>query len=279
MKITFLGTGAAEGVPAMFCNCDFCKNARLAGVDQMRTRSQVLVDNALSIDFPPEAYYHSVRFGVNLSSLRYILVTHSHMDHFYAHDFILRGYKYATLGEQVLDIYGNEEVSKVFSECTKREMKPVVAPHIRVNVVSPYTEFSLGDYRILTVPAQHSAAENALLYYVEKGGKGYLHLYDTGNVTDEAIKFLKDRRAIADVAAYDCTFGNGSGNLSARHMGITDVEDVRERLRKAGVVNDKTVSVITHFSHNCNPTKENLAQLEKNYGVVAAYDGMTIEIR
>ena len=28
MKIQYLGTGAAEGVPALFCNCAYCKGLR-----------------------------------------------------------------------------------------------------------------------------------------------------------------------------------------------------------------------------------------------------------
>ena len=28
MKLTYLGTAAAEGLPALFCNCEFCQKAR-----------------------------------------------------------------------------------------------------------------------------------------------------------------------------------------------------------------------------------------------------------
>ena len=31
MKIQYLGTGAAEGIPAIFCECDTCKKARELG--------------------------------------------------------------------------------------------------------------------------------------------------------------------------------------------------------------------------------------------------------
>jgi phosphoribosyl 1,2-cyclic phosphodiesterase len=32
MKLNFLGTAAAEGFPAIFCNCEYCKEARKLGV-------------------------------------------------------------------------------------------------------------------------------------------------------------------------------------------------------------------------------------------------------
>ena len=278
MKITFLGTGAAEGVPAMFCSCPFCKKMRAAGASEFRTRSQVLIDDDLSIDFPPEAYAHSLYFGVDLSVLQYVLVTHSHMDHFYAHDFILRGYKYATLSGESLGIYGNEEVKKVFDECTRREMKGEVLKGINVATVKPFQILNFGGYRVLSLPAQHGTMEEALLYYVEKGGKGYLHLCDTGALSDCAIDFLAQNGAHVDLITFDCTFLDAQPREGTRHMCIADNLAIKERLDKAGVTNADTKSVITHFSHNAKPSREKLSEIDKKYPVIAAYDGLTLEI-
>lgn len=278
MKITYLGTGAAEGVPAMFCSCAFCKKIRAAGANEFRTRSQVLIDDDLSIDFPPEAYAHSLNFGVDLSALKYVLVTHSHMDHFYAHDFILRGYKYATLSGKKLTIIGNDEVNKVFAECTRREMKKEVAENIDVKNIVAFQSFTMGDYRVLSLPAQHGTAEEALLYYVEKGGKGYLHLCDTGALSDEAIEFLKEKGAHAKLITFDCTFLDAAPKAGTRHMCIADNLAIKARLDKAGVTDKDTKCVITHFSHNAQPSREKLSETEKQYPVTAAYDGFTVEI-
>lgn len=278
MKITFLGTAASEGVPAMFCSCKFCQDIRRRGAEEFRTRTQVLIDNQMSIDFPPEAYSHSLNFGVNLSALKYLLVTHSHMDHFYAHDFVLRGYKYAKLEEELLSVYGNAEVAQVFKECTRRELKAEVEPHVKVNVVKPYQQLKVGDYNIITLPAMHGTKEEALLYYVERGGKGYLHLYDTGDLSDEAIDFLAQHNAKADAVAFDCTFLDAPYERGRRHMCIEGDIILADRLERAGVINKNTVKIITHFSHNSNPVKERVSAIEKQYGVIAAYDGFSIEI-
>ena len=76
MKIRYLGTAAAEGFPAAFCNCSSCISARKNLKKELRTRSQLLVDEDLMIDFPPDSYCHAMRFGVDLSAVRYLLVTH-----------------------------------------------------------------------------------------------------------------------------------------------------------------------------------------------------------
>lgn len=278
MKITFLGTAASEGVPAMFCSCKYCQDIRKRGIKEFRTRTQVLINGEMSIDFPPEAYSHSLNFGINLSALKYLLVTHSHMDHFYAHDFVLRGYKYAALEEDLLTIFGNEEVAKVYNECTRRELKPEVAPHVNLNVIKPYQIFEAGDYRVIAIPAIHGTKEEALLYYVERDGKGYLHLYDTGDLSDEAIDFLANNNAKADAVAFDCTFLDAPYERGRRHMCIEGDMLLAQRLERAGVINKNTVKIITHFSHNANPIRERVEEVERQYGVIAAYDGLSIEI-
>lgn len=278
MKIKYLGTAAAEGVPAMFCGCEYCKNIIKLGESEFRTRAQVLIDDDLSVDFPPEAYSHALKCGKTYENLKYLLVTHSHMDHFYAHDFILKGYKYAKLGEDVLKIYGNSEVESIFYECTRREMKKEVAPHLSFTSIKPYEKLKIGDYTVLTLPAQHTVPEQSLLYYIERKNKGYLHFYDTSIVEDGVFEFLRNNGAKAGLVSFDCTFTDNVASVSKRHMGIEENMLMKDKLKSFGVIDDNTKIVITHFSHNSNPIKKRLAEIEKKYGVIAAYDGLEIEI-
>lgn len=262
----------------MFCNCDYCKNIRKLGESEFRTRSQVMIDDCLSVDFPPEAYVHSLKNGVELGKLKYLLVTHSHMDHFYAHDFILRGYKYAQVSEEKLEIYGNSEVKKVFEECTAREMKNEVAPHISLNEIDFYSDFNVGEYRVLALPANHSKTEDCLLYYIERDGKGYLHFYDTGRVDDGVFVYLQECGARVNLVAFDCTFAEHTGGENSRHMGIGDNMIMKQKLIDFGIIDDSTKIVITHFSHNSNPLRSRLKEIEEKYNVTAAYDGYETEI-
>lgn len=278
MKIHFLGTGAAEGVPAMFCSCEYCKKIRSLGLKEYRSRTQVLIDGLISVDFPPEAFSNSLKFGVNLSKLKYLFVTHSHMDHFYAHDFILRGYKYAELEEDVLAIFGDSEVHEVFKECTAREIKDEVKKHLSFTEIKPYTEFYANDYRVIAIPANHKTKEDSLLYYIEKDGKGYLHLHDSNRICDEALQYLAKNNAKANAVAFDCTFIDREYKETYRHMSIGDNMVMKEKMLSSGVIDKDTKVIITHFSHNSNPTRERLSKIEKEYGVIAAYDGMEIEI-
>lgn len=278
MKIRFLGTGAAEGVPAVFCSCENCRRIRVMGKNEYRTRAQVYIDGTLSVDFPPEAYAHALNFGVEYTNLKYILVTHSHMDHFYAHDFILRGYKYAQVNEPNVEIFGNKDVIEVFSECTAREMREEVAQNFRLHTLKSYQKLTVGDYKVLTIPAQHSKTEDCLLYYIERSGKSYLHLYDTGRIEEKAYEFLKENGAKADAVALDCTFVDRTAGDVSRHMGVEDGAFVCQKLKSFGVLKGDAKIILTHFSHNGNPTRERLKKIAESYGFTAAYDGYETEI-
>ena len=61
MKITVLGSAAAEGIPAVFCNCENCKRAAAKGGKDIRTRAQVLVNDDLMIDWPADTYMHKLQ--------------------------------------------------------------------------------------------------------------------------------------------------------------------------------------------------------------------------
>ena len=51
MEIQYLGTAAAEGWPAIFCNCESCKKAATKRGKNIRTRSQAIIDKKILIDY------------------------------------------------------------------------------------------------------------------------------------------------------------------------------------------------------------------------------------
>ena len=90
MKFKYLGTSAAEGIPAMFCNCNICTQAKKLGGKNIRTRSQAVIDDRLLIDFPPDTYTHVIYGGLDLTKIYSCIVTHSHSDHLYSKDLGMR---------------------------------------------------------------------------------------------------------------------------------------------------------------------------------------------
>ena len=73
MKFKYLGTAAAEGFPAVFCNCIYCKKARELRGKNIRTRSQAMIDDKILLDFPADTYLHALQFDLDLSKVKLML--------------------------------------------------------------------------------------------------------------------------------------------------------------------------------------------------------------
>ena len=119
MKITFLGTSAATSCPLPFCKCKFCNIARKRGGKDLRKRSSVLINEDLLIDFGPDVMSASFMHNVSLINVRYILQTHSHVDHFDASAFATRFPGYAVKNMRELRLYGSKLTLNKLSEMLK----------------------------------------------------------------------------------------------------------------------------------------------------------------
>ncbi|MBR2023061.1 MAG: hypothetical protein IJ996_00905 [Clostridia bacterium] len=283
MKLRFLGTGAAEGVPAIYCQCETCQTARERGGKELHSRTQVMVDETFCIDFPPDAYYHALQGKFDYSQMQTLIVTHSHLDHFYACDFVLRGYKYTKTDCKPLHIYGNAEVGKVYEESVKREMRDEVRANIVFHELHPFAPVVTADgYTVTALSAQHSKTEDAYVYLIEKDGLSYLHLTDTGRLPMETLDYLQRiferRENKINGVCFDCTFLFYTAGAVSRHMGLGDNQAQQEEMRARGIVGERTVYMITHYSHNSNPLVETLEKAQMAYGYVPTYDGFEIRL-
>lgn len=281
VKLQFLGTAAAEGWPALFCDCPYCREARRLGGKNIRTRSQSIVDDRLLIDFPADTYWHSVRYGVHLEKIEHVLVTHSHEDHFYPLEFLnkrpgfARGYASGDVPQ--LHLYGNEAVfvrmndalQSVFGEGGQKQWEPFLKLHL----LRPFGAFSIGGYRITPLPCNHMATEQALIYLIEAGGKRLLYAHDTGKFLPETLEFLKGKALSA--ASLDCTLGALSAPEGG-HMGFPENLALRRWMLENGCADENTVFVSNHFSHNGTAVYDKMVEIAKGTGFTISYDGMTI---
>ena len=79
----FLGTAAGDLIPSPFCECPICAAARKSGERRhKRYHSMLLLDEENLIDFGPELGAACIEFGLSLSRLRNVFLTHFHEDHF-----------------------------------------------------------------------------------------------------------------------------------------------------------------------------------------------------
>ncbi|MFC5653270.1 hypothetical protein ACFPYJ_29980 [Paenibacillus solisilvae] len=74
MKIHFLGTAAAEGFPNAFCRCDACREAWKRGGKNIRTRSSVIIDDRIKVDYSPDSYMQALRDRIDLGAIEHLIV-------------------------------------------------------------------------------------------------------------------------------------------------------------------------------------------------------------
>lgn len=277
MKLTFLGTGGAEGWPGMFCNCEHCKRARAAGGKNLRTRTQALVNQDLLIDFPSDTYTHVVRNNLEFSLVRWCLITHSHPDHYAPSELCYHTpdvFAYE-MTENQMDVYGNERISALWENF--RMAYPDENPNmgITLHIVKAYETFTLGDYEITPLPAVHAPKENAFVYLIRDGKNTLLYLHDTGVLMDETINWLADRQIKADLITYDCT--RGIKETCPGHMNLELVSGLHKRFMELGIASEQTIAVINHFSHDGGLIYDEMKPTAEKEGFVTSYDGMTVE--
>lgn len=275
MEIQYLGTAAAEGLPALFCDCETCRKARNIGGKEVRTRTQSVVDGKILIDFPPDTYTHALSYSLMLGQIQHLLITHSHMDHFFPVELIHRHEHFGHNSKGLLHVYGNAAVEKAFYDAVLIDRFKVhpLDDAVRFIRLEPFADFMADGYHIIPVPADHDKRETCLIYIIEKDGKCLLYGNDTGmNLSDEAWECIFSHKY--DLISMDATMGRMK--TEGYHMGLADDIAFARMLEEKGCIHPDTIRVISHFSHNGGMTHKELEEFAEEHGMVASYDGMKI---
>lgn len=271
MKIYYLGTAAAEGIPAIFCDCKVCNEARRQGGKNLRTRSQVVIDDII-IDFPPDTLVHSHKGEINLIRQHAIFITHSHQDHWYPEDLIFRVPPYSWGAKFCLDIFGNQKVYDAFTKVTSKANADI-SSSIAMHFIEPFKPISIRSMVVTPLLAVHDRREQCYIYMIENQGKTLLYAHDTGILPQATLDYIKGKRF--DAVSMDCTMvALQDGN---NHMGIEDNHKLELLMRSLGCIDDKTKIVLSHFSHNGGLIHEEIEKKVSPYGYIVAYDGMKLE--
>lgn len=279
MKLQYLGTAAAEGFPAVFCNCEYCQKAWETGGKNFRTRSQSIINDELLMDFPPDTLAHFHAQGIRGDRIKYVVLTHGHADHYYATDFLRHGGCYAhNMAEEKLQIVCSEQLCERVQKDLAGAKKDVI---LEYTVAKPFIPMELGDYTLTPFPAHHagdSEGKLALFYAITHQNKTLLYAHDTGYFFEEVFEYIKEKGMRFDMISLDCTNGHLPSKPKGNHMGLNSNAEVLQRLREIGAVNEKSLLYVNHFSHNGNPLHEVISESAAKIGFNVSYDGLKIEI-
>jgi len=269
MKIKYLGTAAAEGIPALSCGCETCKRAKKLGGKNLRSRSQALIDDKILIEFNSDTYWHMVKYNIELEKINSVLITHSHQDHLQEKEIEYFRPDFCHGREQSINFYSP---ISAYNLIKKEADMPYMQGSVKNHLVEPYNDYSVEDYNVKVLKANHAEHTTPVFYLFEKDGKRLLYAHDTGVFCEETISYIGGR---IDFISIDCT-GGIQLNWRDNHLCLQTALELLGVLEQRGIIDDKTIKVVNHFSHNGQALYDDIVEKLKGTNVLCSYDGLEI---
>ena len=253
MQIKFLGTGAAEGIPAINCDCSHCTRARKEGGKLVRERSAILFKlpgyNML-VEAPPDIRDLIDKHQVH--DLQGILVTHDSYGH-------IGGLKEFEWWPGPLDFLA--EPSRF--EAIRREHWTDRLDELMFHIPF-YAGSALHFGQFSLVPF---AAGRGSVYGLSLRTNGKQIIY-ASSTTSRMTNYARSLMIGADVLIVNTpTFEPPKED----HITLTEAIELKEQVEAEQLV-------LTYINHT-NRSHEELEDFVRQYpGVIVAYDGMVLEV-
>jgi phosphoribosyl 1,2-cyclic phosphate phosphodiesterase len=277
MRLLFLGTGAAQGYPAVFCRCDNCEAARARGGRSTRRRSALLVNDDLLLDFGPDVMAAARDERLSLHRAQYLLLTHADSDHLHRENFDQHRPRWAEPEIPTLHVHGSAATLDLIRAYpwSLEEMR------VALHVVAPGDTWEMGPYRVTAVRARHTEPQQPLFYVVQQADVALLYATDTGAFypeTWDVLDQLQRQGVRLHGAIIEGTSGLRETKPESGHMNLARCAEHHRLLRERGLAAPNCVHLATHFSPNGTPLHEETAAYLAPHGVQPAYDGLSLTL-
>ncbi|UVI31283.1 MBL fold metallo-hydrolase [Paenibacillus spongiae] len=293
-RLIFLGTGAAEAIPAFFCRCEYCEHARKHGGKDIRSRSAFRLDENVHIDLGPDLFHQLVKTGLDVHDLTDVLITHTHSDHLNFFEMLLKDCAVVTNGNKPIRIYVSETAytwaTNMFRQCVmgdyanNEEVYQQWQQRFPIIALPYYEPVTVADYTVTPLKGSHGGygeGEIAANYLIAlPDNRMFYYASDTGYYFEETFAYLEEVKL--DILVMECTFGGDEsrGDYVMGHLDLKNFNLVLDRLLANGTIDQDTKVYATHINHK-HPLHHD--QLQEAFdrtspvSVIVAFDGMAIE--
>ncbi len=262
MKLTFLGTGAADwDINAYTPDAPF------------RRFSSALVDNDLLIDPGPHIFHFADTTGTTdlLDGVKNIIVTHSHADHFDPAN-VAR----LCIGRDCT-LWGDAACYRKLVKALGEES----TDRIRFVETALNRDYDIGGYTVTPLRASHATDdpdEDTRLYLVERDGRILYYGCDSAWIPTTAWNVIKNKAVNAMVL--ECTCGTIARNdwRIFEHNTLEMLELMLTTFRKYDYFAPDIRYYASHLARTLHEDHAATAAILAAMGVTMAYDGLSIEI-
>lgn len=284
MRLTFLGTSAANAYPEAFCKCANCEQARKLGGPSLRKRSAALINDDLLIDLGPDIMAAAQAHGCPLTNVSHCLQTHPHADHLDLSHLLSRSREYGTVGAPRLHFYASAQTLERAAQTFARDLEGYSLLsaeaerllNLKIHTVEPLKPFDCGQYRVTPFPANHAPGAGALLYAILAERGCVFYGTDTATLPETTWQAFRRRRMRFDLVILDHTYG--PDQPGSDHLNAHQVSEHVARLRAEGLLTPNARAFATHIAHEGNPAHPELVAFAKQHGYEVAYDGLVVEV-
>lgn len=280
----FLGTSAAEGIPAPFCHCEVCAQAREKKGVYQRKRSSFRLSDSMMLDMGADAVSQCMELG-DMNAVNHVLVTHTHDDHLNPH-MMMEAFWSRKYRNGPLHYYFTDKAFEIVNHWRQNDwiLKGMVPRFEQENVVA-FHQLNYGErveidgMGITPFRGNHkgNAGEYSALYLVElPDGRKLFYGLDSGPYFPETLEALKAHRI--DIFISEATRGVQPYIPGSMHMALADVRDLAGMLYAQGTLHDGSLLYLTHINHGTGHDQmlERTKELQFPIPTIVAYDGLKI---
>ncbi len=272
MKIIFMGTGAADGIPRIRCKCAHCQEARNIAIKLekgkipweyvrikkriLRKRTSVLIeskDTKILLDVPPEIHRFLNEYSID--DISAIFLSHKHFDH-------ISGLREFEFWDGTIDFYAGSDVIPIAKGFVKSG-EDQNNNDFHFYELRPRRLISLKNFEVIPFRVKHKVPTFGFLF--EEDDKKLMHFSDsTSEFSDWHIKKMEKANV---VVFHTTTFDK----VSSDHISVKDVLDLISYCEIKKIV-------LSHINHENLPYEKLVKKLSSYSNIVVAYDGMEIVI-
>ncbi len=208
-KITFIGSGCWQGMPAPFSSDKISQSIEWGSKD-FRFRTSLHIETShrrtILVELTPDIRLQSWKFNIKKPDA--VVVSHWHWDHLF--------------GLLELDYFVEKNGLLVYGNSITKEWYDQAMAHIPVDftVFGSYESFVVDNIKVTPVRVDHVEDTDGFIFEDIDSGKKFVYLSDFYNIPERTLSLING----ADVVTIDATYLDSSINDDDTHVQRGDFE-------------------------------------------------------